>query len=231
MINNDKINHYSCLKLCNKIRSCLIQTACNYLQTKNKVVLLEINIPIDVINLMSFKTEMISYSHYVFSYKENLFDFIHDKQKTYKLLPKNINDTIKSFCDEPLVFCLMFSLNSPKFTLEHFKDILESKQANNFIILGMYYDLDIFKTNNIANSNIVQYVGNELSFTYNLYSGLQINNTVNFISENDIKDLCNLYEFKVDFKRFDEYECFNNDKCTNIELKKSLLFRKTFIIR
>lgn len=206
---------YMILKMCTKLKNKIINECIRKMNIYSQVDLVEINVPIDIINNNSFKNSNIKRFN-ILTYEKYKYDIIYEKYKTYKTIKRSINHELeKIISDYPCIITMMFSLNSEEFTLKNFEDIIEkynNKVNSNVIIVGSIYN-DKIKPNE----------NNYLYFSYNLYTGNKLENKIKEVKEKEIKEIIDKYEnLDLTFYNFNELQEQNVLEYNN--------YRKLFII-
>lgn len=230
----EKSYQYLCLKICNRIRGWLFNTACNLLQKeKDAIQLVDINMTVDVLNVMTLKHFPVKKIR-VFSTQKSDMNIFKDKCVQY--YPMNfLHDQMD--LEKPDIIIMSFSINSMEMSLDDFGDICRFILRNGSVCIGTMYDSEyIEKHQNETNKifKIEKEKENEynLLFTYNLYGGMSISNRVIVYSKEMIK---NIVDDIGNGKLIIEFTNFIDTGIVDENLldimKESLRTRTSFIIR
>lgn len=194
-------NQYLILKNCNKIRSWLTTRAFNFTQSNHHNVL-DVNIPLDIMNLNFFKNTNIK-KYTVLTYQQYMYDIYHDKYKNFKILKNNHNNLKDYINNESDIFYFIHTLNSPEFDMMLFEDIIQKFSQESFkncLIIGSIYNKEYIENNSVNNIYKDKFTYIELNdissvmLSYNLYSGNKVENKVKLVSITCIQSLIDKYD-------------------------------------
>lgn len=230
----DKSYQYLCLKLCNRIRSWMFNTACNLLQKdKESIQLIDINLSVDVLNVMTLKHFPVKNIR-VFTSPTSGMNIFKDKSIQYF----RMNEISQQLTlEKPDIIMMSFSLNSLELHFQEFVDMCRYIVHSGAICIGTMYDKDALEKNigNVSNKLMkVESFGHDiysLIFTYNLYGGMSIQNKVKAYTEEHIKEMVYRTDqrLNIEFTNFMDTGIVEDDILPCIE--ETLRTRKCFIIR
>ena len=230
----EKSYQYLCLKLCNRIRSWLFNTACNLLQKeKESIQMIDVNLSVDVLNVMTLKHFPVKNIR-VFTSPTSSVNIFRDKCIQYFQMNELSSQLIQ---EKPDIIMMSFSLNSPEMNVQEFSDMCRYIIHSGAICIGTMYDkenLEKFIENETNKILKVESLGNDmydLIFTYNLYGGMAIQNRVKVYTTDFIIDIVNNTDpsLSIEFTSFLDSGIIDNDTLPCI--KESLSTRTCFIIR
>lgn len=230
-------NQYIVLKNCNKIRSWLTQKACNILQSNNKLNVVDINIPLDIINTNYFKnTNFKKYTLY--TYTNYMYDIHHDKSKTYKILKYNKSDECLT-SDVNIVY-MLHTLNALEFSTFEFENIIQKYSDEcykNCVIIGTLYNKEKIEkscVNNIYKDNYSHIEIKDdhayMCYSYNLYSGNRLEHKVKMIEINYLKNVIDKYSnLAIEIYNYDDI--IVQSSFINEDIKNFIDLRVAYIIK
>ena len=230
----EKSYQYLCLKLCNRIRSWMFNTACNLLQKeKESIQMIDINLSVDVLNVMTLKHFPVK-SIRVFTSSSSGMNIFRDKCIQYFQMNELSSQLIQ---EKPEIIMMSFSLNSLEMDIQEFIDMCRYIIHSGAICIGTMYDkenVEKFIGNETNKMLKVEPLGNDLHdliFTYNLYGGMAIQNRVRVYTQEYIRDVvCGTDpRLSIEFTNFLDTGII--DKDTMPCIKDSLSTRTCFIIR
>jgi hypothetical protein len=217
------------LKLCENTRSWLYNTACDAVQGVKHIRLADVNFALDVINMISLKhlhaTNVCIFGTHVKLYKERNIMY-----KDYSI------EELRNF--RPNIIMLPFSINSPHMKENDLVNILQYVEENGSICAGSMYDLEYIESLFTEGKTVITHktykikrISNgsyKIIYTYNLFSGLGIENIVIMYSKQKLMDLVIKQGLHIDFINYTEVDVVKNSNVLNI--KESLKTRTCFLI-
>jgi hypothetical protein len=230
----EKSYQYLCLKLCNRIRSWLFNTACNLLQKeKESIQMIDINLSVDVLNVMTLKHFPVKNIR-VFTSPTSSVNIFRDKCIQYFQMNELSSQLIQ---EKPDIIMMSFSLNSLEMNLHEFNDMCRYIIHSGAICIGTMYNkenLEKFVGNETNKMLKAEPLGNDmydLIFTYNLYGGMAIQNRVKVYTSEYIRDIVQSIDPRLSIEFTNFLDSGIIEKETMSCIKESLNIRTCFIIR